>query len=228
MINKLVYAGGAAPPPSGTLLTDTFSATFISTDQTFNNVNINTASSNRNIVLVLGFSALNNTTDVTGITVNGVSMTLYYGTNISNSTSMQTIIASGLVTTGALVDIVVSCTDSSYSIGCAVYASYISEGAFTLVDDVSSNENTNTNSYLTDIAIQLGGVLFYGCADRNANTSATITWTGTDNVVDQPYVSMVRTLHHGFIECTETTTTDDLLISVSGTDKVARQSVSFI
>lgn len=230
MISKLLCSGGnigtSPPPPENVIYTDSFTGTASSGTTNFHNINIGAESSNRNIIVVLGFANLSVLTKLTGVTVNGVSLDLYLGTD-GGSDPIKTAIAKGLVTTGTSVTISITSGESA-DVFAAVYSYDAPSTTLSLVDNVSNSELINSNASLDNVAIQSGGVLFYGCSDRGSNSTSTVTWTGADAVNQQTRVIGFRVLHHGFIECTETTTADDLLISIGGTDKVARQAVSFI
>lgn len=211
---------------SGVEFVDSFTRYNTSGSETITEMNIGTAASDRNVIIVLGFANLSPLTAISGVSVNGTALTLHYGTD-GGANPIQTIIAAGLVTSGSTATVTITSSDN-YDVFAAIYKYHAPSTTLTLVDNVSSSEASNSNAALSDVEIQSGGVVFYGCSDRAENATSTVTWTGADTPVKGSVIVGLRNLHHGYIICTESTTTDDLTISIGGTDKVARQAVSFI
>jgi len=216
-----------AEPTTGGIVefVDSFESSAVSGSKDFTGINIGAAASDRNIIIVLGLANLSTITNLTDVSVGGTHLTLYYGTD-GGANPIQTIIAAGLVTADNTATVTV--TASFCSVFAAVYKYNAPSTTLTLVDNVSNSEASNSNAALSDVEIQSGGVVFYGCSDRASNTTSTVSWTGADSPAEGSVIVGARTLHHGYIICTESTTTDDLTISIGGTDKVARQAVSFI
>lgn len=175
MVNQLIgFGAGISTSAVTRTLTDSASDTSGGTTTTFTSKNIGTATSDR--LVVVGFCGNNNSRTISGVTIGGVSATVYY---IGTSQTQQAGFAVLNVTSGTTATIAITWSGNQSQVGIAVWSVYGANATPT-----ATNFASTTDVFSASMNVPAGGAAFGVALDNVNATAPKWTWGNLTEDVD--------------------------------------------